>query len=308
MDEHDDIYPLARDDRESQRLNAQHQLIVKSCDNYLLDPSIPRHGIRSVADIATGTGIWLADFADELTTSALADTQFEFIGFDISALQFPTEVKPGFNFVVHNMTTPFPTQYHNRYDVVNVRLVFGAIPKEQYATVAKNLLAVLKPGGYITWTEFQLDSPHDIWPGPILSHLKSTLCDYLSSVNLSLAPMVEIRAAFEANKLQDIVARDFVSFRHPELATEAQVWLKAALGALNPTSLARLGRVGSMEAAVGKWLGYEREIEEAYEKGVVPACPVVSLVGKKEDSRGLVKRGVEEIWKVLTDGGWCVVQ
>ncbi|KAF2815030.1 uncharacterized protein BDZ99DRAFT_515789 [Mytilinidion resinicola] len=307
MEKIEEVYPLARDDMESRRLNAQHLLTVKACDGHLLDPSIPRHGIRSVADVATDTGIWLTDFANELTTSTSDSTNspFEFTGFNISTAQFPKEAKPGFAFVAHDMTTPFPAQYLARYDVVHVRLVFSVIVKEQYPAVAENLLALLKPGGYIAWTEYQLDSIHDICPSSILTQFKSIFCKFLESANLSLKPMKEIRAALEANKVENIVEHDYVTFRQPDLAVETQAWLKAAFSALIPTAWVRLGEEKTIEAAAAKWPSYERKMEEAFEEGVVPACPVKSIVARKEGLKALEELSAEEMWQVLADGGWC---
>jgi hypothetical protein len=231
--------------------------------------------------LLTRPRIWLDEFARELTTSTSASPPFEFTGFDISAAQFPAKAQPGFNFVVHDMTTPFAEQYLGHYDVVHVRLVFLAIPKDQIASVVQNLVALLKPGGYLAWDEFELGSSHDLWPDTFLNSIIDIMKDFMRSKNLTLTPTADLRAAFESHKLENIITRDYVTFRHPELATESQVWNKHALSSIIPPSLVRLGRVENMEMARAMWLEYEGDIDEAFERGVVPGCPVVSIVARK---------------------------
>jgi ubiquinone/menaquinone biosynthesis C-methylase UbiE len=66
-------------------LNEQHFRLEKSF-GFLVHPAIPldknKSGIR-IADIATGTGIWLTEAARGFPES------WQFDGFDISSAQFP---------------------------------------------------------------------------------------------------------------------------------------------------------------------------------------------------------------------------
>ncbi|KAG2026232.1 hypothetical protein GB937_001740 [Aspergillus fischeri] len=61
------------------------------CNGNLLHPHIPKAAIGRLADIGTGSGIWLDDVAEKLepdleSTSSL--TEREYAGFDISAAHF----------------------------------------------------------------------------------------------------------------------------------------------------------------------------------------------------------------------------
>ena len=51
----------------------------------ILHPSVPCKNILAVADMGTGTGIWLTDMAEELQTHKQHATNLDLVGFDISA-------------------------------------------------------------------------------------------------------------------------------------------------------------------------------------------------------------------------------
>lgn len=111
-------YVLRRNYAASARLNLQHYQ-HKQCLSYLLHPSIPmREGIR-IADVATGTGVWLLDLA----TSSPANCTFE--GWDISDAQFPhkSSLPDNVKFGTFDVTAGVPEELVGRYDVVHVGLL-----------------------------------------------------------------------------------------------------------------------------------------------------------------------------------------
>lgn len=62
--------------------------------------------------MGTGTGVWLKDVAQALDHHQ--HPEWEFLGFDISPKQFPSQ-KDRLEFVVHDMTRPF---HHEHFDLV----------------------------------------------------------------------------------------------------------------------------------------------------------------------------------------------
>ncbi|CAI7607391.1 unnamed protein product [Penicillium pancosmium] len=143
-------YVFGRSKMESQRLDAQHNLLVKATQNTLVHPSIPKEKVISVADIATGTGVWLRDTADLL--GKVNTTQRYYHGFDISPDQFP-DYMGDLEFSVHDITAPFPKEHWNRYDLVHVRLLVAAIDEIEYKAAVANIHQILKPGGFLQWEE-----------------------------------------------------------------------------------------------------------------------------------------------------------
>ena len=143
----DDGYMLRRDSQESKRLNSQHDFMVALSGGHLIHPSIFRNGLHAVADVATGTGVWLQDVAASPAFSSRTDgKQTEFVGFDISSQQFPPaeEIPPNLNFVAHDMTEPFPSEFQEKFDLVSVRLVSYVIKAVDLERIVRHILQILR--------------------------------------------------------------------------------------------------------------------------------------------------------------------
>ena len=89
--------------------------------------------------MATGTAIWLLDMAQSLPP----DTQF--FGFDISEAQFPApEDRPSnVSLHQHNVTHPFPEEYHGTFDIVAVRLITAGMRGDDWTKAVQNVSALL---------------------------------------------------------------------------------------------------------------------------------------------------------------------
>lgn len=136
-----EAYMLSRNDEESRRLDAQHHFSRALAHGYLIQLSIPQSTLRSIADVGAGTGIWLREAARELETP---NGPIEFTGFDISAQQFPQDTIHGVEFVVHDVVTPFPQQYHGIFDLVNVRLLSYALKAQVLQQAVANIIQILR--------------------------------------------------------------------------------------------------------------------------------------------------------------------
>ena len=143
---------LPRNSAESIRLNSQHAFLYELAHGQFIHSSIPCLDIHSVADVGTGTGIWLQELATSDTLKCdekLADRQcggVDYVGFDISATQFPSDgekMGKGIKFVVHDAAKSFPTQYHGKFDLVNVRLLSYAIKAEDLRSVVENVVEIM---------------------------------------------------------------------------------------------------------------------------------------------------------------------
>ncbi|PHH64276.1 hypothetical protein CDD81_4760 [Ophiocordyceps australis] len=138
---------------EIQRLNGQHPMLMAVTGRLMPDAVRKYLGALgrppAVADIATGTGIWLQSIAKELPSDAQLD------GYDISTQAFPeTPWEPAnMRLMEADACEPFADEVLGSYDVVHVRLMSYALGKEQWEEVARNLLSLLRPGGYIFWEE-----------------------------------------------------------------------------------------------------------------------------------------------------------
>lgn len=130
-------------------LNEQHQLNTRTL-GFLVHPHISINSPKlKVADVATGTGIWLMDLANTLPSTCT------FTGYDISAAQFPSQSTwPGnVSFRTQSILAPFPEAELGTYDIVAIRYVSFAITASQWETAVKNLVTLLKGGGYLQWID-----------------------------------------------------------------------------------------------------------------------------------------------------------
>jgi hypothetical protein len=138
---------------EEHRLDYQHitwllltkTLIPDNIKSYLNSLGRP----PAVADVGTGTGVWLRDFAPEAHQDSRLD------GFDMDGSKFfstddlPSNVKLS----LWNVFEPVPEGLVGQYDLVHVRLLMVALKAGDWVPVARNLQSLLRPGGYILWDE-----------------------------------------------------------------------------------------------------------------------------------------------------------
>ena len=139
-----EAYMLQRDSDESKRLDVQHKHMLDLSSGHLTHPSIPSNLIRSVADIGTGTGVWLRDIANR---SAIANSKEAlFVGFDISPQQFSSTENdpPNMKFIVHDITKAFPVEHHESFDLVNIRCLSYAIKAVDLEKAVWHVLQILR--------------------------------------------------------------------------------------------------------------------------------------------------------------------
>ncbi|PWY84763.1 hypothetical protein BO70DRAFT_334628 [Aspergillus heteromorphus CBS 117.55] len=146
-----DDYVLGRALSDSVRLDAQH-LLWKLHTGYTLHPQIPVRADMKVAELGTGTAIWLFDLSKDLPPA----TQLH--GFDISGDQFPApELWPSnVSLGLLNSLVDPPPSLTGQYDVVHVRMWASNIKDGNLAPLVSHIAKLLKPGGYVQWEEADL--------------------------------------------------------------------------------------------------------------------------------------------------------
>ncbi|RDW86565.1 class I SAM-dependent methyltransferase [Aspergillus mulundensis] len=246
MGDASEIYPLARDSTESSRLNEQHNFIVQAVDG-LFDSSLPLENISAVADVGTGTGIWLLqarDFLDSKFPGTEENRTFH--GFDISSEQFPQSTPDNVSFSLHNVLKPFPPEYHGKYDLVYVRLLVAAVPESEYEIAVRNLVEILKPGGYIQWTDINsafLSSPtNDNLTDPRCSFFVSTWLDFLKTQSLAIDAPASLAESFKRVGLSDVRNIGYAQHdRGERFKIRAQKWQAQSLEAVVRRLVSRNG-------------------------------------------------------------------
>ncbi|KAH8781023.1 UMTA methyltransferase family protein [Diaporthe sp. PMI_573] len=140
-------YVFTRDFLDNNRINLMHTLWCKIF-GYNVHPKIPisRPNLR-VADVGTGTGIWLFDVRESVDPSARLE------GFDISFdAAPPKETLPSnVSFRHWDVNSDLPQDLVGVFDVVHVRFFAFVLMNDQVQPVVERLFKMLKPGGYLQW-------------------------------------------------------------------------------------------------------------------------------------------------------------
>jgi hypothetical protein len=72
----------------------------------------------------------------------------QYTGFDMVLSQVPSQYPENVEFVQHNILVPFPDQYIGSFDVVHVRLLGGALRKDEIHHAVENVLQLLSKPFY----------------------------------------------------------------------------------------------------------------------------------------------------------------
>ncbi|KAI9254350.1 S-adenosyl-L-methionine-dependent methyltransferase [Helicostylum pulchrum] len=135
-------YILPRDIDECVRLEKQHyglKSLFQSNFNAPVKKQL-EEGI-TVLDAGCGPGYWTLDMAKEYPNS-------KFRGVDVSNF-FPLKSKPdNCEFVIGNITETLPYK-DNTFDYIHQRMLLLGLTNSSWDKCLKELLRVLKPGGYI---------------------------------------------------------------------------------------------------------------------------------------------------------------
>ena len=68
----------------------------------------------------------------------------DYFGFDINPDKFTKGPQPGVQFVLHDITKPFPDEYREKFDLVHVRLLVYAVAASKLAAVVQNIVQILR--------------------------------------------------------------------------------------------------------------------------------------------------------------------
>ncbi|KAJ5762328.1 uncharacterized protein N7511_005710 [Penicillium nucicola] len=270
-----DKYVFGRDRKESERLDAQHRLLSKVTGNTLIHPSIPKESIFSVADVGTGTGIWLKDVSTVLEQT---NTNCYYHGFDIAADQFPAN-RGNLDFSVQDITLPFPKEHWNRYDLVHVRLLVAAIDEVDYMTAISNLSAILKPGGYLQWEE--IDEETYLSDNSVIREIRRCFDLSLKAEGKCFAASAKVFEECNAAKLWNVERLHYRSDSNSELRLDTDSRLAAIIATLYANLLWRSGQVADEAAALERADELIEQHRRLCAEGNSPPLTLMRVVAQK---------------------------
>ncbi|CZR61392.1 uncharacterized protein PAC_11288 [Phialocephala subalpina] len=141
---------LGQDDQEIQRLTAQHKIMSSCYEKLILAPiDLSKPGLR-ILDSACADGLWLRAVQPSIASP------HTLVGTDINPNFFPSSPPPQIEHQAQDITKPWPADWANIFDLVHSRLGLGACGPFGVENSVKNMIALVKPGGWIQLDEMDL--------------------------------------------------------------------------------------------------------------------------------------------------------
>ncbi|KAJ5671155.1 hypothetical protein N7507_000282, partial [Penicillium longicatenatum] len=137
------IYFGPIDDEEAERLDAQQQVFQRIFDNRLVFPPIRR--LRRVLDCGHGAASWAVEVAER-------HPDCDVIGVDIAPHMSPDDIPDNLWLQVDDLNRPF-TFPPNHFDLVHSRLLATGIHRTRWPSYIRDIVRVLKPGGWVQMVE-----------------------------------------------------------------------------------------------------------------------------------------------------------
>ncbi|EXA54689.1 hypothetical protein FOVG_02099 [Fusarium oxysporum f. sp. pisi HDV247] len=116
-----------------------------------------------------------------------------------------------------NTLEPFPKEYLGTYDLVHVKLLYAALKKDEWLLAVENLKTLLKPDGYLFWSEIEAYGYASNPYSAALHDWKSI--EYAEAVKFGRDPMcpVLLPSQFQEAGLQQVDEKVFVTLGRPDL-------------------------------------------------------------------------------------------
>lgn len=140
-------YVLPKDKAEGERLDLQHYLVRFAAGS---NSFAPLHSPRTILDVATGTGIWGRELAQQFP-------QAQVIGFDLDRTPLERSLEllgpggrfpPNFLFQTADALQPFPFEAEE-FDYTHARFLSPFVPIAKWPAVLAEMVRVTRRGGYV---------------------------------------------------------------------------------------------------------------------------------------------------------------
>ncbi|GKZ76891.1 hypothetical protein AnigIFM56816_008997 [Aspergillus niger] len=157
------IYNLPHHQREIDRLQRQHNLILSSTGGLLLSTPLESNATLRILDAGAADGTWLRSLAEHYPNQ-----KWSLHGIDIGSALFPPPSADGpiVDLQKHDVREPIPEHLHlpETFDIIHQRYLIWGLKSAEWSQALGNLRSVLKPGGWIQLVEAQWvdrDAPFD---------------------------------------------------------------------------------------------------------------------------------------------------
>ena len=155
--------------------------------------------MHNVLDIATGTGIWAIEFAEQFPTAVV-------IGTDLSPIQ-PDYVPPNLHFEIDDAEDTWA--FSRKFDYIHGRMLVTCF--QSHLTVFKSAFDFLRPGGYIELQDasFPFLGADEKWNGSAFQRWMGLLMDGAKAMGKDWNRVPRYKAYLENIGFVDVVERRF---------------------------------------------------------------------------------------------------
>ena len=139
--------------------------------------------------------------------------------------------------VAHDLTKPWPSDWHASFDLVHQRLALAAVgPNFSQQDAVANIAALVKPGGWIELVELDIDEPNSKDAGPALREFIQLLREIFTLVGLGGNFARKLRGWLEAAGLEQVEERlvDFPAGARSRTADLAAKSINGSCSAVEP--------------------------------------------------------------------------
>jgi SAM-dependent methyltransferase len=175
----------------------QHHLFRLTMNGTLF--SAPVTKFHNILDIATGTGIWAIEIAQEHPEAAV-------IGTDLSPIQ-PSYVPPNCQFYIEDCEDPW--HFSQKFDLIHGRALLSCFSRTR--TVMASIFDALTPGGHFELQDicFPCKSPDGTLEGTSLGQWQSLMVDGLKNLGKDFGKVKEYGQYMKDAGFVDIVEKKY---------------------------------------------------------------------------------------------------
>ncbi|KAK0636120.1 S-adenosyl-L-methionine-dependent methyltransferase [Bombardia bombarda] len=191
-------YLLPNDQQEQDRLDLQHALFVITTHGKLFIAPLA-DDVKNILDIATGTGVWAIEMAQQYPNAQI-------LGTDLSPIQ-PLYVPPNCRFEIDDSEDEWT--FRTKFDYIHGRALATCF--KEPSAVIKEAYSALTPGGYLEFQDgvFPIEYASEPPPDCPLAKWNQLLIEGSAVIGRKWNNVVNYKRWLEEAGFEDVVERHY---------------------------------------------------------------------------------------------------